>query len=209
MSKARAKLLAASSGDFVDQTCSGRFLVATPGMLDERFERSVIYMCAHSDEGAMGIIINHPASHLAFPAILEQLDRLDIEAPAPLQKKLDAVPVFRGGPVEPGRGFVLHSGDIVLDENSLKVGDELYLTTTLEMLSLISKGQGPQEALFALGYAGWSPGQLEQELQGDGWLTCDMDRGLLFDKHHDTKYQRALGQIGIDLAQFSTVSGRA
>ena len=130
-------------------------------------------------------------------------------APEPLQKKLDAVPVFRGGPVEPGRGFVLHSGDIVLDENSLKVGDELYLTTTLEMLSLISKGQGPQEALFALGYAGWSPGQLEQELQGDGWLTCDMDRGLLFDKHHETKYQRALGQIGIDLAQFSTVSGRA
>ena len=117
--------------------------------------------------------------------------------------------MFRGGPVEPGRGFVLHSGDIVLDENSLKVGDELYLTTTLEMLSLISKGQGPQEALFALGYAGWSPGQLEQELQGDGWLTCDMDRGLLFDKHHETKYQRALGQIGIDLAQFSTVSGRA
>jgi len=209
MSKARAKLLAASSGDRVDQSCSGQFLVATPGMLDERFERSVIYMCAHSDEGAMGIIINHPASHLAFPAILEQLDLLDIEAPGPLQKMLDAVPVFRGGPVEPGRGFVLHSGDIVLDQNSLKVGDALYLTTTLEMLELMSKGQGPQETLFALGYAGWGAGQLEAEIQNNGWLLCPPSSDILFDEDFETKYERALASIGVDLAMLSGEAGRA
>jgi putative transcriptional regulator len=190
-------------------TCSGQFLLATPGMMDERFDRSVIYMCAHSEDGAMGIIINHPATNLTFSSVLQQLDLMKAETSPTTQKRVEDLSVFRGGPVDPGRGFVLHSGDVVLDEASLKVGDELYLTTTLEILRLIAIGRGPQDVLFALGYAGWAPGQLDQELQGDGWLTADMDRSLLFDRQHETKYQRVLGQMGIDLAQFSSMSGHA
>lgn len=215
MSKARADLLAkvvaggSSSADSTPGACSGRFLVATPGMMDERFDRSVIYMCSHSDEGAMGVVINHQVNNLTFSAVVQQLDLPKSDTPTLPKKQLDETQIYRGGPVEPGRGFVLHSGDIVLDQSSLKIGDDLYLTTTLDILRLMSIGQGPRDVLFALGYAGWAPGQLEQELQGDGWLTCDLDRNLLFDKHPETKYQRALGTIGIDLAQFSSVSGRA
>ena len=143
--------------------CAGQFLVAMPGMQDERFARSVIYMCAHSSEGAMGIVVNHAATNLLFSSILDQLDIKGGQ-----QDIVDRTMVLRGGPVEPGRGFVLHTGDIKIAETSLLVGDELYLNSTLDILRLMAEGRGPEKTLFALGYAGWSAGQLETELQGDG-----------------------------------------
>ena len=184
--------------------CTGRFLVAMPGMVDERFARSVIYMCAHSSEGAMGLVVNHIAPNLNFTAILDQLDIKAIHS-----AQAEQITVLRGGPVEPGRGFVLHMGDTVTQENSLRVGDDLYLSTTLEILRLIADGRGPQQLLFALGYAGWSAGQLETELQGDGWLTCEADLSLLFDPRIEGKYERVLQQNGIDLVQLSSMTGHA
>jgi putative transcriptional regulator len=184
--------------------CTGQFLVAMPGMQDQRFARSVIYMCAHSSEGAMGIVVNHIAPNLVFSSILDQLD---IKGSHP--DRVDQTIVLRGGPVEPGRGFVLHSGDIKISDSSLQVGDELYLTTTLDILRLIAEERGPEHVLFALGYAGWAAGQLETELQGDGWLTCEADHSLLFDPRIENKYERVLHQNGIDLAQLSSITGHA
>ena len=190
----------------LDEThyCTGRFLVAMPGMGDERFARSVIYMCAHSSEGAMGIVVNHVAPKLQFGAILEQLDIKPVST-----AHAEQITVLRGGPVEPGRGFVLHSGSGSGHEGSLKVGDDLYLSTTLDILRQIAEGRGPDHLLFALGYAGWSAGQLETELQGDGWLTCEADPSLLFDPRIDGKYERVLQQNGIDLVQLSSMIGHA
>ena len=206
--KALQKSAAAGSGrarGFLD----GQMLIASPGMQDERFSRSLIYLCAHSSEGAMGIVVNQPAAHISFPELLVKLDVIPKAEKIQLPTGAGDVTVLKGGPVETERGFVLHSADFFIENSSLPIDEGICLTATLDILKAIARGSGPVSAILALGYAGWSPGQLEQELQGDGWLTCDMDRGLLFDKHHDTKYQRALGQIGIDLAQFSTVSGRA
>jgi putative transcriptional regulator len=184
--------------------CTGRFLVAMPGMGDERFARSVIYMCAHSSEGAMGIVVNHIAPNLQFASILDQL-----EIKVARSQDVDRITVLRGGPVEPGRGFVLHSGETPTHESSLRVGEDLYLSTTLDILRLIADGRGPDHVLFALGYAGWSAGQLETELQGDGWLTCEADPSLLFDPRIDGKYERVLQQNGIDLVQLSSMTGHA
>ena len=184
--------------------CTGQFLVAMPGMQDERFARSVIYVCAHSSEGAMGIVVNHAAPNLIFSKILEQLDIKGLDS-----ETVDHTTVLRGGPVEPGRGFVLHSGDVKIAETSLLVGDELYLNSTLDILRLMADGRGPEKTLFALGYAGWSAGQLETELQGDGWLTCAVDPSLLFDPRIDNKYERVLQQNGIDLVQLSSITGHA
>ena len=184
--------------------CTGRFLVAMPGMADERFARSVIYMCAHSSEGAMGLVINHIAPNLQFAAILDQLD-----IKGDFTSQVDQVTVLRGGPVEPGRAFVLHSGNAETKDNSLRVGDDLYLSTTLDILRMIAEGRGPDHILFALGYAGWSAGQLETELQGDGWLTCEVDLSVLFDPRVDGKYERVLQQNGIDLVQLSSITGHA
>ena len=185
-------------------SCTGQFLVAMPGMQDERFARSVIYMCAHSSEGAMGIVVNHVAPNLLFSSILQQLDIAVGDSAG-----VEGTTVLRGGPVEPGRGFVLHSGDIKINEASLLVGDDLYLTTTLDILRLMADGRGPAHTLFALGYAGWSAGQLETELQGDGWLTCAVDQSLLFDPRVENKYERVLQQNGIDLVQLSAITGHA
>jgi putative transcriptional regulator len=198
----RSKRNAAPSGFLDDQ-----FLIAMPGMRDDRFARSVIYVCAHSEEGAMGIIINQ-AQQLRFPDLLVQLGIVDekqaIRLPAPARDLL----VRNGGPVDRSRGFVLHSDDYVV-ESSLPVSEDICLTATVDILRAISAGSGPRQALMALGYSGWGAGQLEQEIVENGWLTCPADPDLLFDGDIDRKYDRVLASLGIDLAHLSLSAGHA
>jgi putative transcriptional regulator len=192
----------ASRGFLDDQ-----FLIAMPGMKDDRFARSVIYICAHSDEGAMGLIINQ-TQPLRFPDLLVQLGILNeqeaIRLPAPTR---DFV-VRNGGPVDRSRGFVLHSDDYMV-ESSLPVSEDICLTATIDILRAISAGRGPRKALMALGYSGWGAGQLEHEIAENGWLTCPASMDLLFDSDIDRKYDRILASIGIDLARLSHFAGHA
>ena len=181
---------------------TGKLLIAMPGMGDPRFEHSVVYMCAHSDDGAMGLIINKPAPELNFNDLLEQLD-------IPQSEDSKKIKVNFGGPVENGRGFVLHSADYNGNASTLKVSDSVGMTATLDILEDISRGCGPSSAFLALGYAGWGPGQLEGELQHNGWLTCDAPLDLIFDPDATTKWERALGILGIDPLLLSSTGGRA
>jgi putative transcriptional regulator len=187
----------------------GQMLIAMPVMEDERFQRSVIYMCAHSSEGAMGIIVNRPAGSLDFPALLMQLNIIKKGDRIALPEDAEAMKVLRGGPVETGRGFVLHSSDFFIKDSTLPIDDDISLTATLDILKAIAAGSGPKRALLALGYAGWGPGQLENELQHNGWLHCPADPDLVFGKDVDKKYERALKKIGIDLAMLSNEAGHA
>ena len=187
----------------------GQVLVAMPGMEDDRFSRTVIYVCAHSPEGAMGIVVNKPASHITFPDLLVQLDIIPDGDEIRLPERVGGVPVMRGGPVESGRGFVLHSADFMIEDSTLSIDDGICLTATLDILKAIARGDGPDNALLALGYAGWAPGQLENEIQANGWLNCPADRDLVFDLSVDTKYERALAKIGIDLGKLSADAGHA
>ena len=190
-----------------DTFLNGQMLVAMPGMADERFSRSVIYLCAHSQDGAMGIVINHPARKVTFSEILVQLDVLGSDADTGL--KVNHVPVVRGGPVESGRGFVLHTTDYFVDNSTLPIDDAVSLTATLDVLRAIAHGKGPRQAVLALGYAGWSPGQLEAEIQENGWLNCPADPALLFDPALEGKYEMALRKIGIDPVMLSGEAGHA
>jgi putative transcriptional regulator len=187
----------------------GQLLVAMPGMPDSRFSRSVIYVCAHSPEGAMGIIVNQPAPHIDFPDLLAQLDIIPSGRAIKLPRKAKALKVLRGGPVETGRGFVLHSADFAIDNSTLPIDDGICLTATVDILRAIARGDGPRHAVLALGYAGWSAGQLETEMQDNGWLHCTADRDLLFDSGFETKYERALRKIGIDPGMLSSAAGHA
>lgn len=187
----------------------GQLLVAMPGMSDKRFARAVIYLCAHSEDGAMGLIVNHRARQLNFPDLLVQLDVIDEAEAIRLPERAGAVPVLKGGPVETGRGFVLHSDDYHADNSTLDIDDGVSLTATLDILRAIAAGQGPHRALLALGYSGWSPGQLEAEVQANGWLTCPADSSILFDTPIESKYDRALRKIGIDPAMLSSDAGHA
>jgi putative transcriptional regulator len=187
----------------------GQMLIAMPVMDDERFQRSVIYMCAHSSEGAMGIIVNRPAGSIDFPGLLLQLDIIKQGDRITLPKSAEAMKVLRGGPVEPGRGFVLHSSDFFIKDSTLAIDEDVSLTATLDILKAIATGAGPSRALLALGYAGWAPGQLENEIQHNGWLHCAADSDLVFDRDVDSKYERALKKIGIDLAMLSNEAGHA
>jgi putative transcriptional regulator len=180
-----------------------------PGMSDDRFSRAVIYICAHSQDGAMGIIVNHPVQKVSFSEILVQLDVLAPDAAIRLPKTTVAVPVVKGGPVETGRGFVLHSDDYFVDNSTLPINDGIALTATLDVLRAIAEGNGPEKAVLALGYAGWSPGQLESEIQSNGWLNCPADPSLIFDPGLDRKYDRALRKIGIDPSMLSGEAGHA
>src|SRR5881394_732676 len=143
----------------------GRLLIAMPVMGDPRFERSVIYMCAHSSEGAMGIIVNRPAGSIDFPELLVQLDIINEADQIKLPENAETMKVMKGGPVETGRGFVLHSSDFYLENATLNIDDDICLTATVDILKAIAKGSGPKHAILALGYAGWAPGQLENEIQ--------------------------------------------
>jgi putative transcriptional regulator len=181
---------------------AGQLLVAMPQMLDERFARSVVYLCAHSGEaGAMGLVINKPLGSLTMGELLAQLDISS-------SRIADSRPVHFGGPVEAGRGFVLHTADYS-EEATLIVNGNIAVTATLDILRAIAKGQGPRQSLFALGYAGWAPGQLDAEIQANGWLSVAADDDIVFDPDHDGKWRRALAKLGVDLSMLSTDAGHA
>ncbi|HRK23894.1 MAG TPA: YqgE/AlgH family protein [Beijerinckiaceae bacterium] len=187
----------------------GQMLVAMPGMQDERFVRAVIYICAHSSDGAMGLVVNKRSPHLDLPELLTQLKLIDEAAVIRLPDKVGRIEVMQGGPVEKSRGFVLHSTDYFIDHASLPVDDGIAMTVTVDILKAIAAGEGPENAVVALGYAGWSPGQLEQEMQENGWLHCPPDPALIFGHDHETKYERALRRIGIDPRMLSSEAGHA
>ncbi|MGA8689210.1 MAG: YqgE/AlgH family protein [Methyloceanibacter sp.] len=180
-----------------------------PAMGDPRFARAVIYLCAHSADGAMGIIINQRAPNISFTELLEQLNIVPPKERIRLPLGLGALAVHLGGPVETGRGFVLHSADYFKAESTLPIDESVCLTATIDILRDIAKGTGPDKALLALGYAGWAPGQLEGEIQANGWLHCAADPELIFDPEVDRKYMRALGKIGIDPIRLVNDSGHA
>jgi putative transcriptional regulator len=187
----------------------GQLLIAMPVMGDPRFERSVIYLCAHSSEGAMGIIVNRPAGSIDFPELLVQLDIIKETDQIKLPETAESMKVLKGGPVETGRGFVLHSSDFFIKDATLRIDDGICLTATVDILKAIAKGAGPKHAILALGYAGWAPGQLETEIQDNGWLHCDADPDLIFGGNIEEKYARALRKIGIDPGMLSNEAGHA
>ncbi|RMF11699.1 MAG: YqgE/AlgH family protein [Alphaproteobacteria bacterium] len=179
---------------------TGQLLLAMPGMEDPRFERTVIYLCAHSDEGAMGLVINRPCTNISFPALLEQLG-IDVQ-------NAPEIPINSGGPVETGRGFVLHSADYVQD-STLVVSETVALTATIDVLTAIAENRGPRSSLIALGYAGWGPGQLDAEMQRNGWLTAEADEDLVFNTELNLKWPRAMAKLGVDVSMLSTQAGHA
>jgi putative transcriptional regulator len=187
----------------------GQMLIAMPSMGDERFARSVIYLCAHSSEGAMGIIVNQPAANISFPDLLVQLDVVGAAELIELPPRAGVVKVLKGGPVETSRGFVLHSSDFFIENSTLPIDEGVCLTATLDILKAIARGDGPQSAVLALGYAGWAPGQLENEINQNGWLHCTADPELIFGQDTEGKYAKALKKIGIDLGMLSTEAGHA
>ena len=180
---------------------TGQLLIAMPGMRDERFAKSVIYMCAHTEEGAMGLVLNQRLDSLTFAELISQLE-FD-------EKHLSRdVPVHFGGPVESGRGFVLHTSDYQQDA-TLEVVNGVALTASVEILKAIAQGKGPQKSLLALGYAGWGPGQLDMEIRANGWLQVPSDSEIIFDIEPDTKWERAIQRLGIDPRMLSDDVGHA
>jgi putative transcriptional regulator len=187
----------------------GQMLIAMPALRDERFARSLIYICAHSSDGAMGIVVNQPAANVNFPDLLVQLEVIPAKDLIQLPSSAGTVKVLKGGPVETGRGFVLHSADFFIENSTLPIDDGICLTATLDILKAIARGKGPESAVLALGYAGWAPGQLETEIQENGWLNCDADTNLIFGTDIEHKYERALKKLGVDLGMLSSDAGHA
>jgi putative transcriptional regulator len=187
----------------------GQMLIAMPTMRDERFARSVIYVCAHSSEGAMGIVVNQQAANINFSDLLVQLDVIVADDLIQLPRRAGLVKVLKGGPVETGRGFVLHSSDFFIENSTLPIDEGICLTATLDILKAIARGKGPESAVLALGYAGWGAGQLENEIQENGWLHCSADQELIFGADIEGKYGKALRKIGIDPGMLSSESGHA
>jgi putative transcriptional regulator len=187
----------------------GQFLVAMPGMGDDRFRDTVIYLVGHGEEGAMGLVVNQSLDDMKFADILEELKLGEHEEIIRLPEDVRERRVLRGGPVQRSRGFVLHSPDYFREDNSYPVSEEVCLTATLDVLKAIAFKNAPADALFALGYCGWSPGQLEGEIAQNGWLTVPFSRNLLFDAPIESRYDAALGQLGITRASLSGVAGSA
>ena len=187
----------------------GQMLIAMPTMRDERFARALIYVCAHSSEGAMGIVVNQPAPNIRFSELLVQLEVIPAAELIQLPPRAGVIKVLKGGPVETGRGFVLHSSDFYIENSTLPIDNGICLTATLDILKAIARGKGPESAVLALGYAGWAPGQLEGEIQENGWLHCTADPELIFGPDIDGKYGRALRKIGIDPGKLSSEAGHA
>ncbi|HUF87047.1 MAG TPA: YqgE/AlgH family protein [Thermohalobaculum sp.] len=186
------------SGD----TLGGQVLIAMPGMTDPRFRRSLVYLCAHSNEGAMGLIVNKHADDLKLGDLFE---KLGIETGEPMA----LAPLHYGGPVETGRGFVLHSADYSSGESTLQVDAATSMTATIDVLQAMAENRGPSRAIVALGYAGWAPGQLEAEMRANGWLACAPDEELLFGDDADGKWDRALAKIGVHPGMLSSWGGHA
>jgi putative transcriptional regulator len=187
----------------------GQFLVAMPGMGDERFRETVIYIVGHGDEGAMGLVVNRPVEDMRFADILEELNLGEKDEIIRLPSTVRDREVLRGGPVQRGRGFVLHSPDYFREGNSYVVNDEICLTATLDILKAMAFKNSPADAVFALGYCGWAPGQLENELSLNGWLTVPFTRELLFGTPLGDRYDLALSQLGITRATLSGAAGHA
>ena len=185
----------------------GQLLVAMPHMADKRFARSVIYMLAHSEEAAMGLIINQRAPHISFRQLLRQLSIGQGEATADADQP--DVEVHVGGPVDTGRGFVLHSPDYFVANSTLSIGSGVCLTATVDILKAMAGGRGPDRAILALGYSGWAAGQLESEIQANGWLHCPADPDIVFEPDLTAKYERALSKIGIDPSHLVSEAGHA
>ena len=197
MEQTRKSTASDASADFL----TGQLLIAMPAMEDPRFAQSVIYLCAHTPEGAMGLVLNRPLQRPKFDELLRQLD----VAPVPPARRIR---LCAGGPMDNARGFVLHTTDWT-GEGSLRVNDALALTASLDVLKAIAEGNGPREGLLALGYAGWGPGQLDAEIQQNAWLSVPADETIVFDADHDTKWRRALGKLKIDPLLLSGVAGHA
>ncbi|HWA92019.1 MAG TPA: YqgE/AlgH family protein [Rhizomicrobium sp.] len=185
-----------------DGFLQGKLLVALPGMPDPRFEKSVIFMCSHSDAGAVGLIVNKPFEGLTFREMVEKLDiPVADDAPEP--------PILFGGPVGTGQGFVLHSTEYTSSEATMPVTSGIALTATIDILRAIAEGRGPRKALFVLGYAGWGPGQLEGEMTSNGWIPCEADERIVFGRDCDGKWRAALATLGADITGLSSDAGRA
>jgi putative transcriptional regulator len=180
----------------------GKLLIALPGMSDPRFEKSVIFMCAHSSEGAMGLIVNKPIEGLGFHDLVRNLD-------IPVNGNTPDSPVLFGGPVETERGFVLHSGEYASTNATMPVTGEISLTATLDILKAMAEGHGPHRSIFTLGYAGWGPGQIEDEIRMNGWIHCDADSHIVFETDINARWSAALRKLGIDLSLLSANAGRA
>jgi putative transcriptional regulator len=187
----------AAKGDYL----TGQLLIAMPGMQDERFAGTVICLCAHSAEGAMGLVLNKPVDGISFDDLLHQLEL----EPRPPERRLRMV---QGGPVEHGRGFVLHTTDWSSDA-SLQVNGDLALTASLDILKAVATGGGPRQGLLALGYAGWGPGQLENEIQRNAWLSVNPDEGLLFSEEAGRMWRQAMAKLKVDPLLLSTAAGHA
>ena len=191
----------------METNLTGKLLIAMPSMLEPTFEHSVIFLCAHSQDGAMGLIVNKPMPGMSF---MELADRLDLsKTSSRIAERLMQMPVLTGGPVEQQRGFVLHSTEYEGGDGSLKVNDLFALTATTDILTDMARGHGPSRCLLALGYAGWSPGQLENEILHKGWLHGDATPELVFSESHDAKYHTAMKLIGIDPRMLSANAGHA
>jgi putative transcriptional regulator len=197
MAQARKSETPQTATDFL----TGQLLIAMPTMEDPRFAQSVIYLCAHTLEGAMGLVLNRPLQRPKFDDLLRQLE----VAPLPPARRIR---LCAGGPMDNARGFVLHTADWT-GEGSLRVDESLALTASLDVLKAIAEGNGPREGLLALGYAGWGPGQLDAEIQQNAWLSVSADETIVFDADHDTKWRRALAKLNIDPLLLSGAAGHA
>ena len=187
----------------------GKLLIAMPTITQGCFARSVVFVCAHSDDGAMGLIVNRPAHDIGFSKLLEQLDIVDEDFVASAPSDIHQRSVHIGGPVETSRGFVLHSPDYFVASSTVRVQPDFCLTSTLDILKAILSGRGPERSLLALGYAGWAPGQLESEFQHNGWLHCNASSDLVFNMDAESKYERALMQLGVDPSHLVSDAGHA
>ena len=205
MNKPKSNADETSGAGFLD----GQLLIAMPSMKDPRFERAVILMCAHSADGAMGIILNQPTGEINFADLLDQLEVMDDEKLGPLASDLAIKPVHVGGPVESSRGFVLHSADYTVADSTLSIRQGVCLTATIEILRAIAQDEGPEQSFLALGYAGWAPGQLENEVLSNGWLNCAVDPDIIFSNGLDDKYDQALALMGIDASFLVSEAGHA
>jgi putative transcriptional regulator len=188
--------------DMETTNLTGKLLIAMPIMGDDRFAKSVVYICAHSEDGAMGLIVNKPSPDIRFASLLEQLE---IETGPSVPK----IRVHIGGPVEMARGFILHSTDYKSEEGTIEVNDKISMTATMDVIEELAQGGGPMHAMMALGYAGWGPGQLESEIAQNGWLTCDGDASIVFGRANDHKWTASLRSMGIDPLLLSETAGRA
>jgi putative transcriptional regulator len=197
------------AGATIQHSYEGKVLIATPSLRDGVFTRSVVYMCAHRSDGAMGIVVNQRAPEVKFSKLLVQLEIVKEADAIRLPSKVDEIRVLRGGPVDTGRGFVLHSNDYAAADSTVHIDGDVCLTATLDILRAIATGDGPRKAVLALGCAGWAAGQLETEILANAWLVGPADPALLFGDDFTGKYDHALGLLGARAAHLSSEAGHA